>query len=302
MKIKSLFVVAILSAIATTACQNKKSNTTAETQEAAPVIINDQIRFCESTYPYDGGILIANFGTEQLNPLNSEGKGYIVFSKDGKNTILLPADGNLSAPKGMFVKDNYLFICDVNKIVVYNLDKKEEAPQTIRFPEDDLFINDLAASENTLYASVTNSGRIYRLDISNLAKMNQVVPQKWVDIVGPNGLIIDGATMYVASYPADGNTTDANIIYQITDLANPVPQAFVNVPGQYDGIALSADKKTMYITNWTPAGISAVNMSTKEITPVEVDDKLIGPADITVTGDTMYIPDLPNSRVLVKAL
>ena len=155
MKRRNLLAVAILSVITMSSCQGKKSNVAAKAEE--PTIITDSIRFCESTYPYDGGILIANFGTEQLNPLNTEGKGYIVFAKDGKNNILIPADGNLSAPKGMFIKNNYLFICDVNKIVVYNLNKKEETPQTIRFPEDDLFINDLAASGNYLYASVTLS-------------------------------------------------------------------------------------------------------------------------------------------------
>lgn len=44
-------------------------------------IVNENIRYCESTYPYNGGILIANFGTEQLNPLNAEGKGYILYYK-----------------------------------------------------------------------------------------------------------------------------------------------------------------------------------------------------------------------------
>jgi len=244
MKRRNLLAVAILSVITMSSCQGKKSNVAAKAEE--PTIITDSIRFCESTYPYDGGILIANFGTEQLNPLNTEGKGYIVFAKDGKNNILIPADGNLSAPKGMFIKNNYLFICDVNKIVVYNLNKKEETPQTIRFPEDDLFINDLAASGNYLYASVTNSGRIYRIDITDLSKMSQTIPVKWVDIIGPNGIIIEDETMYVASYPADGVTTDANVIYQIANLTNPTPQVFINIPGQYDGIALSADKKTMY--------------------------------------------------------
>lgn len=66
--------------------------------------INEGIRYCESTYPYQQGILIANFGTEELNPLNTEGKGYIVFHQEGKNEIIVPADGNLSAPKGMFIR------------------------------------------------------------------------------------------------------------------------------------------------------------------------------------------------------
>lgn len=76
-------------------------------------IVNENIRYCESTYPYNGGILIANFGTEQLNPLNAEGKGYILYYKNGKMDTLVPADGNLNAPKGMFMRDNQLYICDV---------------------------------------------------------------------------------------------------------------------------------------------------------------------------------------------
>ena len=110
--------------------------------------VNDGIRYCESTYPYQDGLLIANFGTEELNPLNSEGKGYIVFYKEGKNEVMLPADGNLSAPKGMFVRNNYLYVCDVNKIVVYNLSDKMQKPQVLRLPEGNLFVNDLAADSH----------------------------------------------------------------------------------------------------------------------------------------------------------
>lgn len=202
----------------------------------------------------------------------------------------------------MFIRSHRLFISDVNKIVVYNLKALKEAPEIITFPEDDLFINDLAADGNTLYASVTNSGRIYRIDIANPVKMTSSVPVKWLDVTGPNGIIIDNGIMYVASYPADGNTTDANVIYQITDLSNPVAEKFISLPGQYDGIALSTDKKTMYITNWTPAGISTIDMSTKKITPLATTEKFAGPADITVINDTMYIPDLPNSRMVILPL
>lgn len=60
-------------------------------------VVTDQIRFCESTYPYQEGLLIANFGTQELNPLNTEGKGYVVYYKDGKSQVLVSAAGNLSA-------------------------------------------------------------------------------------------------------------------------------------------------------------------------------------------------------------
>lgn len=305
MKKNKLFILLVIIVQAAVAgCQNKqnKNNNESATAEKQPTVINENIRFCESTYPYEDGILIGNFGTEQLNPLNNEKKGYINYYKDGKTNVLIAADSNLSAPKGMFIRSHRLFISDVNKIVVYNLKALKEAPEIITFPEDDLFINDLAADGNTLYASVTNSGRIYRIDIANPVKMTSSVPVKWLDVTGPNGIIIDNGIMYVASYPADGNTTDANVIYQITDLSNPVAEKFISLPGQYDGIALSTDKKTMYITNWTPAGISTIDMSTKKITPLATTEKFAGPADITVINDTMYIPDLPNSRMVILPL
>lgn len=123
-------------------------------------VIDKGIRYCESTYPYDGGLLIANFGTEQLNPLNTEGKGYIVLHKDGKNEVLIPADGHLSAPKGMLVRDGYLYVCDVNKVMVYNLADKAAEPRTIALPEGNLFANDLVSEGDYLYVSVTNTDRI----------------------------------------------------------------------------------------------------------------------------------------------
>mgnify|MGYP001779592738 FL=1 len=107
--------------------------------------------------------------------------------------------------------------------------------------------------------------------------------------------------MYVASYPADGKTQDKHIIYRIDNLDTPQPEKFVQTPGQYDGIAFSSDKKSIYITNWTPAQLSKIDLRTRQIVPVQLKlaNPLIGPADITVDGEKIYIPDLPNSRVLV---
>lgn len=302
MKNKSTILVSFMSVLLMIAtlvsCQSKKNE---NKQEIEPVVISENIRFCESTYPYDGGILIGNFGTEELNPLNNEGKGYIAYYKDGKSNILIPADGSLSAPKGMFIRSGYLFISDVNKIVVYNLKSLKDAPQIINFPEGDLFVNDLIASGNSLFASVTNTDRIYSLDISNPAQIDQITPVKWVDITGPNGLILENDVMYIASYPADGNTTEANVIYEISDLTNPVPAKFITTPSQYDGIALSADKKTMYVTDWSPA-IHCIDMLTREMTTLNIGKEIAGPADITVIDNEMYIPDLPNSQVICISL
>lgn len=262
-------------------------------------VIDKGIRYCESTYPYDDGLLIANFGTEQLNPLNTEGKGYIVLHKDGKNEVLIPADGHLSAPKGMLVRDGYLYVCDVNKVMVYNLADKAAEPRTIALPEGNLFANDLVSEGDYLYVSVTNTDRIFRVDISRPGQPGQ--PQEWLSVAGPNGLLLHEGSLYVASYPADGRTTDAHVVYRIADLKNPVAERWMEMSGQYDGLAVASDGKALYVTNWTPAQVSRIDLNTRQLSPLDfkLPQALVGPADITVTGGYLYIPDLPNSRVVV---
>ena len=196
-------------------------------KSAAVTIFDEGLRYCESTCPYDGGILIANFGSTQLDPLNTEGRGYVVFYKDGASEVLIPADGNLSGPRGMYLRGSHLFICDVNKIVVYNLAAKDEAPRVIELPEGEAFVNDLAADGNDLYASVTNTGHIFRLDITDPAQAG--TPELWLSVPGPNGLAIRDGAMYVASYSPDGEAKSEHVIYRIGDLRNPVAEPFVAV-------------------------------------------------------------------------
>ncbi|WP_162992823.1 SMP-30/gluconolactonase/LRE family protein [Alistipes megaguti] len=293
MKKTILTSLSLMAALILTSCGSQQKET------VSVEIFNEGLRYCESTYPYEGGILIANFGSTQLDPLNTEGKGYIVRYKDGASEVLIPADGNLSGPRGMYLRDGRLFICDVNKIVVYNLSNREEAPRVIALPEGEAFVNDLAAEGNSLYASVTNTGHIFRLDITDPAQPGE--PELWLEIAGPNGLVIRDGAMYVACYSPDGQARSEHVIYRIADLQNPVAEPFVTVPGQYDGIAFSGDGKSLYVTNWAPAGISRIDMQTREITPVELplEQPLIGPADMTVAEGKIYVPDLPNSRVVI---
>ena len=261
--------------------------------------INEGIRFCESTYPYNGGILIANFGTEQLNPLNTEGKGYIVFHKDGKNEVLVGADRNLSAPKGMLVYKEFLYVADVNKVVAYNLADRDAKPYIIQLPEGHMFANDMVTDGSYIYLSVTNTDAIFRIDISQPSTPGS--PELWSSVPGPNGLLLHDGSLYVASYPADGNTTEKNVVYRISDMKNPSAEKWIDISGQYDGIALSSDGKSLYVTNWTPAQISRIDFLSRTIKPIDLklSDALVGRADITVEDGYIYIPDLPNSRVVV---
>lgn len=287
--IKKIFCLICLSVVTFASAQN-----THKTE-----VIDKGLRFCESTYPYNGGLLIANFGTEQLNPLNNEGKGYISYYKDGEINSIIPSDGNLSAPKGMCIKDGFLYVCDVNKIVVYDMNDTKKTPYTIKFPKEDLFVNDIVAKKNDLYVSVTNTNKIYKIDISK--NPFDLKPKEWLKIEGPNGLFIHKGKMYVASYPADGTTKEENVLYRIDNLKHPKAKKLIKIQGQYDGLALSKNGKSLYVSNWNPAKIYSLNIKNGKMTPLDIDmDKpFIGPADISTDGKNLYIPDLPNSRVVI---
>lgn len=266
---------------------------------AQSTVFSDGLKFCESTYPYGDGVLVANFGTEQLNPLNDEGKGYIMYLHNGKSEILIPADGNLSAPKGMYMKGCYLFICDVNKVVVYNTNDIKSEPAVVKLPEGNLFVNDLAAEGNNLYVSVTNTDMIYVMDITDPAKPGN--PRPWLKVKGPNGLLINDGNMFIASYPADGKTIAENVVYKVGNLKKPVAEKFIDIPGQYDGLATSSDGKYLYVSGWVPAQVSRISLDNGSIDTVQTDleQELTGPADISVSNGKIYIPDLPGSRVIV---
>ncbi len=269
----------------------------AKSVDNTPVVevYDDDIRFSESILPYEGGLLISNFGSATMNPAPDENKGYIIFRKNGVNQTVVE---NLHKPTAMLAKFGHLFVCDETRLIVYDLKDRNVEPQIITFAEDDKVLNALASNGTTLYISVTDSGRIYSLDISNPARMIEVQPQIWLEIPGPNGLAVGGGVMYIASIPADySNVTDENVIYRVRDLENPSAEIFYNVPGLYDGVALSDNAKTLYFSDWLTSSVKSIDIKTKKVR-VMYRENGIGPADIAQARGILYIPDLVTSRII----
>lgn len=287
---KKILILSVC-AMATVACTTKN-----KVRE-----ITENLRFCESTLPYNGGLLISNFGGDQLNPLNTDGKGYIAFLKDDSVSVFIPPSGILSAPKGLEIKGNSLFIADVNKVVVYDLDSLSILPQIITFPVEDVFVNALAIDGDTMYVTVTNTGRVYTLDVSDVSNVSAVSPVLFAEVVGANGIVADGDNLYVASYPADDVVTDENTIYMLTKgVDGVVKKKLIERPGQYDGLVLSKDKKHLFFTSWLGGEIGKIALETGNVDLFVNDIAPTGPADMSLYGDDMLaVPDLPNSRVLM---
>ena len=265
-------------------------------------VLTDRIRFAEAVFPSDGKLLVGSFGSSELDPLNTEGKGYVLEFTDTVSRVLIPSDGNLSAPKGMLVKDSCLLIADVGKLAVYDLRDTAAAPQIVRFPDGELYVNDMALHGNMLYVTVTNTGSIYSLDVTRPYAIDTASLKPYVTIPGANGIAIRGDTMYVASYPPDGVTTPDNAIYCIENISAPVATKLFDRPGQYDGLALSADGSRLYFTNWVDSEVGYYDFADKQVHLLDPGVAIGGPARLSLDGDRLYVPDLPGSRVVILPL
>ena len=291
---KKSFLFTIL-AWALTGCAERQA-------DSAPAVLTDRIRFAEAVFPSDGKLLVGSFGSSELDPLNTEGKGYVLEFTDTVSRVLIPSDGNLSAPKGMLVKDSCLLISDVGKLAVYDLRDTAAAPQIVRFPDGELYVNDMALHGNTLYVTVTNTGSIYSLDVTRPYAIDTASLKPYVTIPGANGIAIRGDTMYVASYPPDGVTTPDNAIYCIENISAPVATKLFDRPGQYDGLALSADGSRLYFTNWVDSEVGYYDFADKQVHLLDPGVAIGGPARLSLDGDRLYVPDLPGSRVVILPL
>ena len=283
----------ILAAAATFLAANFFTVTVSANDKPLVAIFSEDVKFAESVLPYDGGIFVSNYGSDELAPREDENKGYIFYRKDGANKKIVEG---LHKPTAMKIKNNFLFVCDETVLKVFDLKNLSAAPKIISFAPEDKVVNALALDGNNLYISITDSGKIYKLDVSDVKNLKS--PELWLKISGSNGLNIGGGEMYIATIPPDYKTvTSEFVIYRVKDLKNPVAEKFIDSPGLYDGIALSKDLKTLYITNWVTGSLSAVDVKTKKVRTI-YEEVGIGPCDIAYADGTIILPEIIGSKII----
>ena len=260
-------------------------------------VLTRNLQICYSVCPYQDGLLISNWGTDSINPLNQEGKGYIAFHKEGITSILIPADGTLSAPKGMAVKDDYLFVADVNKVVVYNLNETSGQPQVISFPEGNDFVSDVVIVGNVLLASVTNTSSIYALDISNLAHIDVGSLAVYAVVPGATSLCVSDYHLFIGSSTTYGEPTEFNVIYMIDDLSNPVAQPITHRIGQYQDLALTSDGESLYFIDKNSDKLGRLEFATGVVDFIGVPMKWQSPSSLVWWNNQFVIADRSMSTI-----
>lgn len=202
--------------------------------------------------------------------------GGISLARDGVGWITrLAADGRVTdarwlagfdAPSGMVATDDTLYVCDRDGLV--EVDIASAAVRKKHPLPDALFVNDVArAADGSLYVSDFFGNRIYRIPPGG-------VPEVFLEgeeLNTPDGLFIEGRTLYVATWGKISNkatfaTSRKGKILMIdlkTKAIRPYVKGVEEV-GNMEGLTKAGG--AFYATDWargallriTPGGFTAI--------------------------------------------
>lgn len=263
------------------------------------------LQYCYGTVWAGDRLLISNYGGNTLDPLNVNGNGFIMQLKDGVLSEYIPKGKELNSPKGMAVMGDYLFVADVNCVLVYNMKNLSAKPQAIAFPDNNLFVSDVAFRDNFLYASVRDAGMVYMAEIKDPTKIAQVEPDVFLPTVsGPNGMAIYKDTMYICSYPVNDSIGEQNAIYMVLNMldVNPMLYKLESLPGYYCGIQYDPVSRMVYYTDDINGQLRSIDMkvtgpeNNKLLFPEKI---MLSPQMLTLANGKLYVPDLASSKLYV---
>lgn len=251
----------------------------------------------------------ANIG-EKMAPSAKDGDGSITrLAADGsvEDAQFLPSsssDATLNAPKGTVVIDGRLYTADIDRVVGFNLEDQSKIAEISLAEKGVSFLNDITVMDDqTLLASGSNQGRIYRIDL-NAGTATQLD----VEVPGVNGLAYsssDGVLSAVTFGGDQGGQLWTITLNQDGAVADTTSRTLVE-GGRFDGVVLRPNDQIL-ISDWgvegasnpTPALHRVAAGGTGSVTTIELPEWQ-GPADFTCAkAHGCWIPDLPGSVVNV---
>lgn len=256
--------------------------------------------------PSGDAFYAANIGAK-LAPLTKDGDGFISrLSPDGSVETLrfLPAtssDATLHAPKGTVVLDGHLYTADIDRVVGFDLDTRMKSTEIDLASHGVTFVNDIAvADEETLFASATKQGRIYRIDLAagTATVLDVAVP-------GVNGVAYAEADDALYAVTFGGSKKGRLWTLSMTEAGTVEASSTRTVKegGRFDGIVRRGDQ--LLISSWGVKGTSGPALYRVEqtgrgpVTRMPLSD-WSGAADFDCAPDRgCWIPDLPGSAVTV---
>ncbi len=218
-------------------------------------------------------------------PLDKDGNGFIARVRpDGSVESLKWIDGTadgvrLSAPKGMAVHGDTLFVTDIDSVRVF--DRTTGAYHGARGVPGATFLNDLAVGpDGTLYVSdsglnadFSSSGTdaVYRFEGDQPVSITE-----GVEIASPNGIVVaDGALIVVAF-----GGTAVTRLRPDPEGGPSTSEVIAELPGgQLDGV-VRMDDGSLLVSSWETESVYRVTPDSGQAEPEVVAEGIPSPADI----------------------
>lgn len=175
---------------------------------------------------------VSNIGGK--NPVEKDGNGFISkLSPDGKIIQLKWIEG-LNAPKGMGIHNGFLFVTDIDKLIIIDI-SISEIEEEILFTGAK-FLNDVAiGGDGVVYISDSQTSTFYKFIKGTF---NPLVSDTSFEF--PNGIIADGKTLVAGA---------GNFIIRI-DPATGKWEKIIDNTGGIDGLAKINDGEYL-ISDWS---------------------------------------------------
>jgi len=254
---------------------------------------------------YKNMILVSNYGFDATSDKLVQGKGYICAIQGGVVKPFIRADGHLTAPKGMAVYENFLFVADLNKIVVYNLKKIVNPPIEINFPASESVLTDIETVGSMLLVSVNDSGKIFVIDLNTFPSVDNSGAVLMAEVPGAGNMTVFGTNLYVNSFPSE--IRDSSLVY-VADLTGRNNGEFKPLiknmsPGQYLGVAVSEEKRLIFFSAlktdeiYRPMLYASPLDGSQSPRVVDTGFNFSSPTSILVNGTSLWIIDHLQSKV-----
>ncbi|MEI0602753.1 ATP-binding protein [Brachyspira alvinipulli] len=295
-------IIALLFSILIISCSNNNTEEVSEynaNKKEAVTINAEGTSAPESIRLRNGKLYISNIGEAD----KTRDGFFLCVNEDGSNPIKL-FEGELDAPRGFyFITDDIIAIADQDgdnglpgNVVLANV--KDNTIITRFTIEDAKLLNDIAAIDNeTIAVTDTGSSKVYIIKIENNSSLSII---NTVDnVYGANGIAFDNGILYVVSNGFMG-AENTGYIYTFNADGSGLDKwvDFIIGAGGLDGAAVYNNK--LYVSDWgeggTNASIYSFDLNTKEQLE-KIEGSLRGAADIDVTNDTIYIPELPTGLI-----
>ena len=240
-------------------------------------------------------IFIADIGKE-MKPSEVDSDG--VLYKCSLNNISEKKKFNknfkLNAPKGIAADKKYLYITDIDRIVIVNIETGEKFDE-IPFSGKGVFLNDVTMlEENTLLVTATNHHELYAVIIPSKEIFN--LSNK--DMEGANGIFLGTGKVYVAGF--SDKKMGKGSVYEY-DLETNKISTILPALGHLDGLKMYKNK--LIVSDWggdyNHGKIWEIDPETKKATILSEHKDLKSPSDFDIYENTMLVPCIDTGEIMV---